>query len=125
MWLRSVESAGAGAAGAWLAADARLDDRDGLCDALGVAGTLADAELILRAWLRWGRDCPRHLLGDYAFALWDMRHRTLFCARDHVGARPFYYALPGEGIVFASAVEAVLAVPGVSHGLEEAVVASH
>ena len=117
------------AAGVWLAADARLDDRDALCDALGVAvterGTLADAELILRAWLRWGDDCPRHLFGDYAFALWDVRRRTLFCARDHIGARPLYYALPGEGIVFASAVEAVLAVPGVSHALDEAEVASH
>ena len=117
------------AAGVWLAADARLDDRDGLCDALGVAaterGTLADSDLVLRAWLRWGQDCPRHLLGDYAFALWDARRRTLFCARDHIGARPFYYALPGEGIVFASAVDAVLAVPGVSHALDEAVVASH
>ena len=117
------------AAGVWLAADARLDDRDALCDALGVAaterGTLADAELILRAWLRWGEDCPRHLLGDYAFALWDVRRRTLFCARDHIGARPFYYALPGEGIVFASAVEAVLAAPGVSQALDEGVVASH
>ena len=117
------------AAGVWLAADARLDDRDGLCDALVVAGAerapLADAELILRAWLRWGQDCPRHLLGDYAFGLWDARRRTLFCARDHIGARPFYYALPEEGIAFASAVEAVLAVPGVSHALDEAVVASH
>ena len=117
------------AAGVWLVADARLDDRDALCDALGVVaterGTLADAELILRAWLRWGQDCPRHLFGDYAFALWDMRHRTLFCARDHIGARPFYYALPGEGIVFASVIEAVLAVPGISHALDEAEVASH
>ena len=113
------------AAGVWLAADARLDDRDGLGVANGERGTLADADLILRAWLRWGQDCPRHLLGDYAFALWDARRRTLFCARDHIGARPFYYALPGAGIVFASAVEAVLAVPGVSHALDEAVVASH
>ena len=117
------------AAGLVLAADARLDDRDGLCDALRVPaaerGVIADADLILRAWLRWGRDCPRHLIGDYAFALWDVRRRTLFCARDHIGARPFYYALPGDGVVFASAVESVLAAPGVSDALDEAVVASH
>ena len=47
------------------------------------------------------------------------------CARDHIGARPFYYALAGEGIVFASTVEAVLAAPGVSRALDEAVVASY
>ena len=94
-------------AGLVVAADARLDDRDALCDALGVpfperAG-LADAELILRAFMRWGRDCPHHLLGDYAFAVRDRRRRTLFCARDHVGARPFYYALTTRRFVFASA----------------------
>ena len=117
------------AAGVWLAADARLDDRDALCDALRVPaadrGEVVDAELILRAWLRWGQDCPGRLLGDYAFAVWDARRGTLFCARDHIGARPFYYALPGQGIVFASAVEAVLAAPGVSRALDEAVVASY
>ena len=117
------------AAGLVLVADARLDDRDGLCAALRVPaaerGAVADADLILRAWLRWGRECPRHLLGDYAFALWDTRRRALFCARDHVGARPFYYALPGDGVVFASAVESVLAAPGVSNALDEAVVAGH
>ena len=116
-------------AGLVVAADARLDDRDALCDALGVpfperAG-LADAELILRAFMRWGRDCPHHLLGDYAFAVRDRRRRTLFCARDHVGARPFYYALTTRRFVFASAVEAVLAAPDVSDALDERVVATH
>ena len=116
-------------AGLVVAADARLDDRDALCDALGVplperAG-LADAELILRAFMRWGRDCPHHLLGDYAFAVRDRRRRTLFCARDHIGARPFYYALTTRRFVFASAVEAVLAAPDVSDALDERVVATH
>ena len=116
-------------AGLVVAADARLDDRDALCDALGVplperAG-LTDAELILRAFMRWGRDCPHHLLGDYAFAVRDRRRRTLFCARDHIGARPFYYALTTRRFVFASAVEAVLAAPDVSDALDERVVATH
>ena len=80
--------------------------------------------LILRAWLRWGRDCPNHLLGDYAFAVWDARKRTFFCARDHAGVRPFYYCLAPRGFVFASAVEAVLAMPDVSGALDEATVAA-
>ena len=116
------------AAGLTLVADARLDDRDGLCDALGVPvaerRSIADGQLILRAWSRWGRDCPRDLLGDYAFALWDARRHLLFCARDHAGARPFYYALPKDGIVFASAVEPVLGAPDVGDALDEAVVAT-
>lgn len=45
--------------------------------------TISDGDLVLRAYLRWGRDCPRRLPGDYAFAVWDARQRILFCARDH------------------------------------------
>ena len=116
-------------AGLVLAADARLDDRGALCAALGVPGAerpgLTDGDLILRAWTRWRRDCPNHLLGDYAFAVWDAHRRILFCARDHIGVRPFYYALNGKQFVFASAVEAILAVPGVSAALDEARVAAH
>ena len=111
-----------------VAADVRLDDRPALCDALDVphaerAG-LDDRDLIVRAWARWGRDCPNHLLGDYAFAVWDRRVRILFCARDHVGVRPFYYAETARGFVFASAVEAVLAAPGVDDRLDESTVAT-
>ena len=117
------------AAGLTLVADARLDNRDGLCDALGVPATerrgVADAQLILRAWSLWGRDCPRHLLGDYAFALWDAHRRLLYCARDHAGTRPFYYALPKDGVVFASAVEPVLGAPDVEDALDDAAVATH
>lgn len=109
-----------------MVADARLDDRAGLCDALGVphpqrAG-LADGALIARAWRRWGRECPNHLLGDYAFALWDAKARTLFCARDHIGARPFHYSLTADRFVFASDLDGVLAAPGVPGELDEAVV---
>ena len=121
-------STGGGGAGFAVTADARLDDRGALCDALGVhhserAG-LDDADLIARAWARWGQSCPDHLLGDYAFAVWDRRARTLFCARDPVGARPFYYAETSHGFVFASAVEAVLAAPGVDDRLDESTVAT-
>ena len=116
-------------AGVAVAADARLDDRDTLCGALGVPhaerSALTDGGLILRAWSRWGRDCPNHLLGDYAFAVWDAGKRTLFCTRDHAGARPLYYCPAPRGLVFASAVEAVLAMPGISGALDEATVAAY
>ena len=115
--------------GCALVGDVRLDDRDALLGALGVSGSagaaLGDRALILRAWIRWGRECPNHLLGDYAFAVWDARTRRLFCARDHIGCRPFYYALTSECFVFASTVEAVLAAPGVSDALDERMAASY
>ena len=80
---------------------------------------MTTAPLIAKAYRRWGADCPRHLLGDYAFAVWDAAKRTLFCARDHAGVRPFYYAETRRGFVFASAIEAVLAGPDVGHELDE------
>ena len=117
------------AAGVAAVADARLDDRDALCETLGIPPpertTMRDVDLIIGAYTRWGRACPHHLLGDYAFVVWDARQRTLFCARDHVGARPFYYARTPERFVFASTVEAVLAAPGVSDALDEATVATY
>lgn len=109
-------------------AAARLDDRQGLCDALGIhrgdRAELRDCELILRAYARWGQTCPKHLLGDFAFAVWDGNESALFCARDAAGAQPLYYADTPAGFVFASAVEPLLAAPGVSPALDPAVVAA-
>ena len=112
-----------------LVADVRLDDRPGLCDALDVPrherDGLADGALVLKAYQRWGQACTPRLLGDYAFALWDAARRTLFCARDHIGAKPFYYARTPGGFAFACTVEGVLAAPGVDGDLDELSVAEH
>ena len=112
-----------------LVADVRLDDRRSLCDALGVPHPerqqVADATLVLGAYARWRRDCADHLLGDYAFAVWDANERSLFCARDHAGARPFYYAHTLAGFAFASTVAGVLAAPSVRDDLDELSVAEH
>jgi asparagine synthase (glutamine-hydrolysing) len=68
----------------------------------------SDTEVILRAWRRWGPDCVGHLRGMFAFALWDERSQTLFCARDRFGIKPFYYTLSGGALYFASEVKALL-----------------
>lgn len=94
-----------------LAADLRLDNRAELCAALGDLDELmaTDAEILLAAYERWGEDCPRHLVGDFAFALWDGLRRRLVCARDPIGMCPLYYTLTGSGLIAASTLEAVLA----------------
>src|SRR5690349_3439820 len=75
-----------------LTTDARLDNRPELIAALGLGnrppGQLSDGELLLAAYERWGEQCPGHLLGDFAFAIWDERRRILFAARDHLGIKP-------------------------------------
>ena len=105
--------------GCVITADGRIDNRDELLDALGPQGTkdtVSDAELILLAYLSWGERCLDQLLGDFAFAIWDPRHRILFCARDGFGMRPFYYHhAPGKRFVFASSPRAILALPQVPY----------
>jgi asparagine synthase (glutamine-hydrolysing) len=88
--------------------DGRLDNRDTLCAQLHQAHDASDASLLLAAYQRWGQDCPSHLLGDFAFAIWDPGQRQLICARDHFGVRPFYYHISGKLFLFASELKAIV-----------------
>lgn len=100
-----------------LTADARLDNRSELMRALGLrrsASEVSDAQLILAAYRQWGARCPEHLIGAFAFALWDGRDRRLFCARDPMGVRPFYYShTPGALFTCSSNIHGLLAQPSV------------
>ncbi len=68
-----------------------------------------DTEVILKAYAQWGRDCVKHFLGMFAFAIWDLKQKTLFLARDRMGIKPLYYAQNNTGFRFASNVQALLA----------------
>jgi asparagine synthase (glutamine-hydrolysing) len=111
--------------GPWLAADIRLDNRDELTEPLAAAGFLrkpepSDAQILEAAYRLWGTRCVERLLGDFAFALWDQPRRLLFCARDPLGVKPFYYARTGALVVFASDARQVLRHPAVSGDLDRA-----
>lgn len=67
-----------------------------------------DTEVILKAYAEWGEDCVSHLLGMFAFAIWDLRARTLFLARDRLGIKPLYYSRTAAGLRFASNSQALL-----------------
>ena len=108
-----------------LTADARLDCRAELEKELEEAGrklrrSLPDSELLLHAYAAWGADCVQHLCGDFAFALWDAREKTLFCARDHFGVKPVYYAQLGELFLFSNTLNCVRLHPDVGDDLNEA-----
>src|SRR5687768_586533 len=115
--------------GCTITADVRLDNREELLAELGLDGesrVIGDGELILRAYLRWGDDCPKQLLGDFAFAIWDERQNRLFCARDHMGMRRLnYFHEPGKILVFATEPEAVLAHPLVPRRINQARIADY
>jgi asparagine synthase (glutamine-hydrolysing) len=112
--------------GVTLVADLRLDNREDLARSLGIdAGsleTLPDSALLLAAYHRWGEDCAAHLLGDFAFALWDGRRRRLVLGRDHMGQRQLFYHHGDGFFAFASEIKALWALPDVPRRLGDAAV---
>ena len=107
-----------------ITADVRLDNRTELIEKLKLttvpAIEITDGQLILEAYCKWGDRCPNHLLGAFAFAIWDQRKQRLFCARDHMGVKPFYYHYHhGHTILFASEMKALLCMEDVSNTLDE------
>ncbi|MGH9901293.1 MAG: asparagine synthase (glutamine-hydrolyzing), partial [Pyrinomonadaceae bacterium] len=81
--------------------------------------TDSDTEVIVHAYDRYGADCPKHLRGMFAFAVWDERRQELFLARDRVGKKPLLYSLtPGGQFVFGSEFSALLRHPDISREIE-------
>lgn len=77
-----------------------------------------DSEVILKAWHAWGTGCVERLHGMFAFAVWDMRERVLFLARDRFGIKPLYWTETGRALRFASTPQALLAAGGVDTTLD-------
>ncbi|CAN5717231.1 MAG: asparagine synthase (glutamine-hydrolyzing) [Pyrinomonadaceae bacterium] len=80
--------------------------------------TSSDTEVIVHAYDRYGADCPKHLRGMFAIAIWDERTQELFLARDRVGKKPLLYAQLNDQFIFGSEFAALLLHPGVSHDIE-------
>ena len=110
-----------GDSGLVITSDARIDNRDELSKELNIKDEecVSDSYFILKAYEKWGENCPEHLLGDFAFAIWDKNEEKLFCARDHMGVKPFYYYLDDEKFVFGTEIKALFCVSGVPCKLNE------
>jgi asparagine synthase (glutamine-hydrolysing) len=80
--------------------------------------TKSDTEVIVHGYEEFGDDCVKHFNGMFAFALWDIRRRRLFLARDHLGIKPLYYWACKDQIVFGSELKALIAHPGVPKQLD-------
>lgn len=104
--------------------DARLDNREELAEKLEMADSpidqITDSDFILSAYDKWGEECPKYLLGDFAFAIWDEKKQQMFCARDHIGIKPFYYYLDDEKFVFSNSLGAVTTHPDILKKLDDA-----
>jgi asparagine synthase (glutamine-hydrolysing) len=114
----------------WIVADARVDAQRELIDELRTQGQsviqgATDVELILRAYRVWGEACVEHLLGDFAFGIWDAPRRRLFCARDQMGVKCFYYAHLGSCVIFSNSIGCIRHHPAVSDRLNDLAIADH
>ena len=107
-----------------ITADARIDNRDELIPLLALDNIcptekISDSNIILAAYEKWGKSCPSRLLGAFAFAIWDERRQTLFCARDHFGVKPFYYYASERFFVFATEIKALFCISEVPQNINE------
>lgn len=111
----------------YITADARIDNREELFQQLSIPREehtkWPDSYLILMAYRKWGVHCPVHLLGDFAFVIYDHKKGYVYCARDHMGVKPFYYYPDPHYIAFSTEMKGILALPFVQTTINETWVA--
>jgi asparagine synthase (glutamine-hydrolysing) len=69
--------------------------------------TESDTEVLLAAYITYGKSCLGKLNGMFAFAIWDNHNKKLFAARDRFGVKPFFYSLFNNTLYFSSEIKAI------------------
>ncbi len=105
-----------------LVSTTRLDNREELLAAFGIPRAdwplTTDPSLCLKAYEAWGEEASSHLLGEWAFAVWDRRRRKLFLTRDQHGSTGLFYYSSERCFAFASSVKGLLALADIPGGLD-------
>ena len=109
--------------GLTITADAIIDNREELGANLRVHNSqwdsVTDSWLILQAYRKWGAACAEHLVGDFAFAIWDEKNHELFCAVDHTGTRSFYYCWSQGCFAFSTLIGPLFMLPEIARKRNE------
>ena len=112
-----------------LVADLRLDNRDELAATLNIHAdsvkSMCDAAILLAAFEKWDEQCCEKLVGDYAFAVWDIVDQRLLLARDFLGSRPLYYHRSDRFLALASMPKGLHALPEIPRAPDEERVAEY
>ncbi len=111
--------------GLCISMDGRVDNRAELVRDVNQHPEAGDAELVLRCYQRWGPACAHRIVGDFAFAIWDPRERRVFLVRDAMGIKPLYYYADSRIFLAASELTQIVAHPGVSPCVNEALAAEY
>ena len=81
--------------------------------------THSDTEVLLHGYEEYGKNLPKHLRGMFAFAIYDIKKKTMFLARDNFGIKPLYYAMFNDTFMFASEIKCFLEHPDFKKELNE------
>lgn len=96
----------------WIVFNGEIYNHDSLRQVLKQKGhvfkTKSDTETIVHLYEEYGVDCVKHLRGMFAFAIWNEKDKSLFCARDRFGIKPFFYCLDGDTFLFGSEIKSIL-----------------
>ncbi|TVZ25595.1 asparagine synthase (glutamine-hydrolysing) [Gillisia sp. Hel_I_86] len=72
--------------------------------------TTSDTEVLLAAYIKWGKKCLDKFIGMFAFTIWDIKEKSLFAARDRFGVKPFFYTQENGFLYFSSEIKAIRSV---------------
>lgn len=70
--------------------------------------TQSDTEVVLAAFIEWGKSCLQHFNGMFAFAIWDKLEKSLFICRDRVGIKPLYFCQTEDYFIFSSEIRPII-----------------
>jgi asparagine synthase (glutamine-hydrolysing) len=125
---RGLQPMSAGDARTWIVFNGEIYNHIELRSELKALGydfrTRTDTEVLIQAYQHWGEECLNRLEGMYAFAIWDGTRGRLFCARDRLGIKPFYYATPNGYFIFASEIKSLLSFPTLDRAADDEAVLS-
>jgi len=111
-----------------LVCDARIDNRQELLNHLTntvfASASPTDYDLILAAYRKWGVECPVHLIGDFAFVIWDNSSKTVFAARDAMNMRTLSYTQTGDNLYIATEGAQLLQHPSINAKINKQALAS-
>jgi len=91
----------------------RIDNKKELVKEHRLEYTISDADLILFLYQKFGKETPKHIIGAFAFIIWDEKEQRLFCARDQMGVEPIYYYFKNGLLIIATEKKAILSIPAV------------
>tara|TARA_B100001996_G_scaffold305544_1_gene246644 strand:+ start:1687 stop:3450 length:1764 start_codon:yes stop_codon:yes gene_type:complete len=80
--------------------------------------TTGDTEVVLKSYIEWGHKCLKMFEGDFALAIWDMKERKLFLARDRFGVKPLYFSNSKDSFRFGSTLQSIIVKKDISLNLD-------